>query len=433
MLANWRLALVAPLLFALSACSTTHRISYFDAIAAAPADNVMRVYVDGFGSIYPREPLAANAIADYDWDGSLFQHFTDGNSPCDAALLASEVRDLCEAVNRAAPELNGDAAEYAELSAWYDSQLSIWRERGERIAKRAVANGSEPTIVFLLHGFNTRFSEAVPDFAKARRMITERSPTSANLLFVEVFWDGCSVPLGVRCWGQAQASGPLVGFYLRPMFNAMNDELDRQGTRAKVRMLSHSSGAFVIGSTVGNPARVLPLLEDDRDFAYQRFADNASAKDGVYRVPTFDDLAIGMLAPATTVKTFSGSAEGSNEGMLSGNARLLYGINPDDEVITKGFVGCDRFGVTCMASSYENYCEYLADNPRLNARGIEAIAYDFKRESKREKHEFIAYLEQIETQTSFLADLLGPAGQMQQDGVYTCPPPEAAAEQINTN
>ena len=428
MFARVRLALLAPLIVALSACASTHRISYFDAIAAAPADDVMRVYVDGFGSVYPREPLAADSIADYHWNGSLFEHFAEGNSPCRAELMASEVRSLCEAIERAgSDDLSKDAREYARLSAWYDSQLSLWRTRGETIAARALKQGNEPVIVVLIHGFNTRFSEAVPDFVEARRLVKQTLGENQRALFVEVFWDGCAIPGGVRCWAKAQGSGPLVGFYLRPMFNAMNDALAQSGARANVRMLSHSSGAFVIGSTVGNPGDVLPLLDDEKDFAYQRFADNAAAKDGVYRVPQFDDLAIGLLAPATTVKTFSGQMDEAREGMMTRGARLLYGINPDDEVITKGFLGCQRFGVTCMASSYANYCEYLADSPRLAAQDITVTAFDFKRTENGEKHPFADYLKQIETQTSFLADLMASNGSTKDEGVYTCPQPDEAA------
>ncbi len=426
MIAQLRLLLAVPFLIALSACTTAHRVSYFDAIAATPQNDVIRVYIDGYGSVYPREPLPADAIADYHWNGSLFEHFVEDKSPCGSKLMASEVRDLCEAVTRAAPDLTGDAQKYGRLAAWYDSQLSIWRNRGERIANRALAQDSSPTIVVLFHGFNTRFSEAVPDFIEARRLIKQTLPQDEKPLFVEVFWDGCSDPLGVPCWSQAQGSGPLVGFFLRPMFNAMNDAITQRGAQAKVRMLSHSSGAFVLGSTVGNPGNVLPLLQDEKDFAYQRFADNAAAKDGVYRIPEFNDLAVGLMAPATTVKTFSGSESGVDVGILTRGARLIYGINPDDEIITKGFVGCDRFGVTCMASSYTDYCDYLADNQRLQSRQISVTAYDFKREQGGEKHPFTDYLAYVETQTTFLADLMGTIGQADRDGVYTCPPPIAS-------
>ncbi|MEL6876957.1 MAG: hypothetical protein AAGL68_02530 [Pseudomonadota bacterium] len=422
MLARLRLLLALPVLCLLAGCAITpHRVSYFDAIAAAPVDNVMRVYVDGYGSVYPREPLMADSIADYHWDGSLFNHFTGGNSPCREVMAATEVLSLCSAIAQAAlGEIDDDAV----IAAWYQAQEAIWRTRGQAIAKRAAANGQSPTIVFLVHGFNTRFSEAVPSFAEARRIITAKSANPQNLLFVETFWDGCSIQNGVGCWGQAQASGPLVGFFMRQMMNAMNEGLAEQGVQARVRMLSHSSGAFVIGSTLGNPDDVLPLLGKDGNYPYQRFAQHAADSEGTYRVPVFDDLAIGLLAPATTVKTFAGMG-GVDQGTLSRGMRLLYGINPDDEVITKGFIGCSRFGITCMASNYSDYCDYLSGDELLKRRRIGVTAYDFKRDEDRGEHAFEAYLTQIETNTSFLADLMAPAGQMQRAGEYICPAPEA--------
>ena len=426
MFARLRLFFALPVLCLLASCASPDRVSYFDAIAAAPVENVMRVYVDAQGSVYPREFTGASSIPSNQWDGSLFNHYTSKKSPCRSVGFERELRALCAAIGRLPQSLSpiSDLSGEAAQDAWFTTQEGIWRARGIEIANRAMARSETPTIVVLFHGFNTRFAEAVPNFATARLIVTANSPDPANLLFVETFWDGCSVDGGIRCWGKAQASGPLAGFFMRAMFNAMNEELNRKGAKAKVRMLSHSSGAFVISSTLGNPGDVLPLLKADARYPYRRFYENAAANEGAFAVPVFDDLAIGLLAPATTVKSFASLGQ-TNRGMLSSGARLLYAINPDDDVITKGPLGCRPFGTTCMASNYKDYCEYLAGDNQLAARKITVTPYDFKREKNGGEHAFRVYLTQMASTTSFLDDWLGSKDQARNDGQYLCDPSKA--------
>lgn len=417
------IAIIAILI--LGACASPHQVSYFDAVAAKPEPQVMRVYIDAEGSVYPRENVRSASVVSAHWNGSLFQHYRSDDEICEDASTTSEIGRLCLAIKPPADASQPDPASYVDPqfpieSEWHRAQQSILESRGREIARRA-ANASmrssnlmpeqSVTIVVLIHGFNNLFAEAVPSFAQARKLIAEASDPRENLMFVEIFWDGCAIPGGIRCWGKAQASGPLAGFAMRPMFNAMNDELAKRGRPSKIRILSHSSGAFVLGSTLGNPGEVLPLLKKPKRFGYRRFARFASSADGAFAVPQFHDLAVLMLAPATTVKTFGGG-EREDEGTLSRDMRLYYGINPDDSVINKKFVGCSIAGVTCMAAKYDDYCDHLHANERLMRRGIRVAAYDLKRDQNGSiapsEHAFEGYLQQIGTETSMLADFLAP-------------------------
>lgn len=411
-----KILLVGALAISAGGCSTVHQVPYFDAVAAGPAIEsdatsasslpVTRIYIDANGSLYPRESLPPHGIPAAHWNGSLFDHFRSSEALCTGALPDGEIGALCVAKIAGREEA---------LGQWYIAQEPMWMARGEAIVRKAVAASTNPEIIMLIHGFNNTMAEAAPNFAKARRLIAEAAPDPARLSVVEVYWDGCTVPGGVGCWAKAQGSGPLAGFSLRQLFNSIDQSLERRGLPSRIRVVAHSSGAFVVGAALGNPGRVLPDLLKRANFEYARFADHALDREGPHAIPAIDDLRLAMFAPATPTATFTGKETG--EGLQARDVRLLYTIQSNDKVLKKSAFGvtlkCARLGVTCMGLLPASHCREIGPSDHLRAIGTRAVAYDYTRKQSDwgdlfDEHGFGIYLDQASRPgNSILADLMG--------------------------
>jgi hypothetical protein len=392
----------------LGGCASVRNVGYFDAVAARPLANVERVYIDAHGSLYPETPLPSLAVPPADWDGSLFNWFTTGEgTPCEMRDPGADIASLCAAGK--------------DPSQWYGVQDSMWRERGVRIAEEA-AKSPDPEIVLFIHGFNNTMAEAAPNYSMAREMILASVPLArrSNLHFVEVYWDGCSVPGGLGCWAKGQGAGPLAGFALRQLLNSIDDRMAELGKPARFRVITHSSGAFVMGAALGNPGEVLPNLRDQKGWEYARFADHAKDETGAYRIPDPDEMRLAMFAPATPVQTFTGL--GPEQGLRARDVRLLYTVHPGDMALskTKGIhVGCEKAGVTCMGARTDLYCDLVKKSAKLDAHGTVRVAYDFTRPS--DAHAFAVYLDQAKSpDKSIIADLMTD-GALARTGEVPCP------------
>ncbi|ANU07253.1 hypothetical protein [Paraurantiacibacter namhicola] len=386
-----------------SACGLPRHVEYAKPAFLEGYANTTRLFVDARGDLYPASGIPKGGFKLGDYDGSLQAAFADtAKGPCPSEPDASLAGRLC----RAAPD---DAL-------WREEQAAQWQAAAKGIAAQYAAQGRKmpSTIFVIVHGFNNVEPEISPSYDRVKLAVMDRMADPRDVHFVEVYWDGCaSNAVGLGCWGRAQATGPLVGFAMRPFFNALP-----LADKTKVRILAHSSGAFVLGATFGDPVAVLDLLQNpEKNADYARFEQQRQATTGDYRIPQLKDLRVGIMAAATAPATFTGIIDrGKGEivfpgaGWLEKGSQILLSIQPDDAALNKGFVGCQRTGYSCLGARWTDACRVASDKG-LKDREVEVRTYDFTRgqypwsEDKR-SHNFGIYVLQAARGSTFLQDLL---------------------------
>lgn len=398
----WSLLILVSLF--LTGCDTRN-VSFFEAAEAEDLAGVSRIYSDALGNFYPRSGLdrTFNRLPEY--GGSLLTAMEDSSSGlCADVDEGSETASLCDAIP------NGD---------WHSTQTELRKNAAKKIIDEVRSNGKDTDIIFLVHGFNNTASEAEESFEVARASIAKYAMPNRKQHFVEVYWDGHkSIGIPRESWKNAQWSGPLIGFKLRQLMYYLNQEMgDANNQSIRLRFLTHSSGAFVVGAIFGDPRAALEKLRvepnlyggDYEFFAYHR---NSIDPGNHNSISSFDDLRIGMLAPATSDWTFIGNTR-FRGGFMSNGATVLFSIQPDDEALTKGGLGADTAdqgstGLGVDANSH--YCNGLRENSNLADRDIRFIAYNFRRDEdvfrdKVSSHDLVDYLDQAANHSSFMQDL----------------------------
>lgn len=392
----------------LSGCGGKN-VLFFENVGQPSPPNVTRLYVDAFGNLYPNSGLSQVYQPVDGHQGSLFAAMADSSSKlCPAESQPSEASVLCDAIL---------------MEGWHPSQYSLWEKSAKTIAEQAQIGSGEVDLIFLIHGYNNLESAAKKSYKKARKDIARYQSPGRRQYFIEVYWDGYTSDTGLGVWAKAQSSGPLVGFKLRRLIYAIKRDIGDNEADVRLRFLTHSSGAFVVGALFGDPIAALPLLKkekalmkkgkDANDEDYRFFFENRNKVDvkDYNSITSFRDLRIGMLAPATPSDTFAGSKKYKG-GLLSTGATVLLSIHPKDEALTKYFLGADFFnsGSTGLGAKTNHYCPDLKSNPDLERQGIRFVAYDFARNKDDfpdtvKSHKFVDYLDQATGHSTFMADL----------------------------
>jgi hypothetical protein len=244
-------------------------------------------------------------------------------------------------------------------------------------------------------------------------------------LFVEVYWDGFEGNIVSGAWGKAQASGPLVGFQMRQLFKAIQQSYKaNMHSLPKLMFITHSSGAFVAASTLGNPCSTLPDLQRPPSPEWVEFSENKMGKSEKYPIPEFPEIRLGMMAAATASNTFTGGTgsekldcdeKGKTGGILSENTTLIFTINGKDSALTKylGLANFDLFGATGAGAEKDLYCNELKQ-----VKGRDTKAYDFSDGGVLlwNSHKAESYLDRANT-TIFLEAVLG----YQDNYQFNCP------------
>ncbi len=396
-------------LLLLASCSERNA-SDFSLVEDEVPPGVTRLYIDAFGSLYPASGLKTDFAFSPRHHGSLLNAMLDETSGlCADVPTPSQAQILCSAL----PERN-----------WSLAQIELWTIRAKEILRDSKVQEGPVDLVFLIHGFNTLAKEARPEYKAARELISDKLPQGRQAHFVEIYWDGFRQDIFPEdAWANAQSGGPLVGLQLRRLMHAIRTNIDAMDNPdVRIRYLTHSSGAFVVGATFGDPIAALPDLQNPSDgnpeveTDYEFFARVRADTDPSFQnsVSSFDDLKIGMLAPATSDWTFVGNSE-FDAGFLSQNAIVLFSIHPADQVLNKFGIGADfaNTGSTGLGvDSAKHYCNHLRGNRKLAERGVRFLGYDFSRSASDfpgevRSHSFGVYLNQAANHSEFLADLFG--------------------------
>lgn len=317
---------------------------------------------------------------------------------------------------------------------WRQEQDRLLTMRAAKIialskkSDQAINSPGQTQIVFLVHGFNVEDSRA--DYAIARQRVRESYEGPADPIFVNVHWDGFKWTSldAATAWPSAQASGPLVGYSLRHVLNEIQDD----NPNRPVRIVTHSSGAFVIGATLGNPSSALPLLYNENKrkgvIGYNRLYNNVARLHtrprsnvdlkGQYGVPQLTDLRVAMYAAATPSTTFACrdtddiKCKGGNDspqGLLNPNTVLLVSINEHDFGLTKAIIPTTWSigGNSGLGADHNLYCKLERDLAALYPDGQtqgRLFAFEMRksgshlRYGKRKSHSFQEYLIQSESE-----------------------------------
>jgi len=343
------LALIAGAL--LSGCGTTFtsRNVFFgeqrgNHVASGGEADVIRLYFDRQGALYPdvQVPIADSELR-MTRDQSLMEYFLRSNSTCSAGNDWTGVRrSLCQLPQTEAGR---------RVEAWRAVQDELFTEAARTVRERLSAK-PRPLFV-LIHGY--RVADAESDYRKVRAKVTAH-PNSGVPLFLQVHWDGLKSPTPAFAWSRAQANGFLVGLSLRRVLKNLSEI-------TQVRVMTHSSGAFVFAATVGDPGAVFGALGNEST-EYREFRENASGSDR-FPIPRNADLRAAMVVPATPPESFAGGPHAHKEekalhhhaGVLA-PVRLIIGANPRDFGVTKAILpgNWSLLGSSSLGTSFNYFC-----------------------------------------------------------------------------
>ncbi|MGB0870955.1 MAG: hypothetical protein ACPGSD_15290 [Flavobacteriales bacterium] len=354
-------------------------------------DNVIRIYFDYLGSIYPNITIKdkefreqANALSCYYY-----------SNPKKINTISNQL-DI--------PTINKDIYKCNEYKPYNDPiQKALIQNFADLINIKS--KGKE--LIFIIHGFNThpldmRSSGAYQDMKKTREIINR---PNREIQFVEIYWDGFSDQYGsclmesfhaMKFWDNSQMSAVQSGLELRRLLSKIQ--------KNRIKVFTHSHGAGVITNALFNNEKFIqseynndPVLYDIKHNKYQ------SSK---YKTPT-SDFTIAMLAPAVPGENlfkyyYMRTTSSGNENVPLNNYKFIVGFNSNDAVTTKKKILTKKFGSTSLACKED---ELESTKKILNKDEVLMLSVDFsllKNGKKQKKHSWIEYLKNDNAIDSFL-------------------------------
>ena len=368
-----KIVFAAILSVSLSACA--NRVPLFKYIASPDAETV-RVAVDRHGSIYPDDLyLHTNDLQLTDF--SLKEYFR--KTDCTNLSEESIGREICQLHHDEENSVKSSDIDPKEsLEKLRSIEKTVWQQKAVEITNALESTNRD--LAILIHGFNDSTPELT--FLPMKKLIKSsyyyhRKETP---LFLEVVWDGTDSALG---WPKAQFSGPLVGLELRLLLNEVASTLKAKGSSLpNILVTTHSSGAYVIGSTLGNPSEAWNYKSDalsDRMIEKLTCSQNECCDAGPYKLPDYPSIGLAMYAPATPSNTFVGIIEeGSKKaplGLQANNLRVGFSINENDyalnKVMPRGFFWSRRWlGATHTGADQSVFKRFICKGFQFKERDL---------------------------------------------------------------
>ena len=379
---------ICSVIFLLSGCGSVYfgnRVQYEE----GPSKDAVHVYLDKRGSIYPTKSLVVNDDALDKAGGELKNYFSVQNPSCGVNGSAA----VCEIA---------DAPQEAKDSLWLREQ-DIWFDGVAAELKAKLASQQGPLVV-LIHGF--RVKNANPSYDAARVAVEGTLKSGARPTYLLVHWDGLKSFLPMGVWGRAQVNGFYVGASLRRVLRSVPVDVP-------VRIMAHSSGAFVSSAMVGDPSGTFEtvLYSNSNAHVYSpEFLEYLRAPDAS-PLPPFKDLRLAVIAPATTGEAFAGLIETPDwngtqikpipKGM-NARAKLIVGANKWDIGLAKviGVGSWSGLGSAALGRDVDAFCRVWKSLTRGRNGGPlpEPARIDFTRTNERswviwDSHDWKAYLQ----------------------------------------
>ena len=355
-------------------CATNVRFIDVASEQESVDDESINLFYDAFGSLYPKDGLEDLVWLNHEDNYSVFGVMLDNTIDCDKHTDSPEMMQLCQAVN---------GTFFENYEQHQIAQKSLIASRADHIYEQ-LDEGRE--LIVLIHGYNNNYFEAKKNFNRMKLEVRQYAKGSERkFLFLQVYWDGFKGNPVSGAWSKAQSSGPLVGFKMRLLFNALTENFS-DDEEPSITFISHSSGAFVLGALFGNPISALPDLETPESLYYQTFKDNRCGQGShEYSIPTFNSITLGMIAAATPTTTFNGVdtiGECENRaGLLADNVKMVFSMNKYDFALSKVFSleEFSIFGATTSGSNKDSYCKYINVLTHQN-KNIQTSAIHFEKE-----------------------------------------------------
>jgi len=258
-------------------------------------------------------------------------------------------------------------------------------------------------VLLVVHGFNNDFRGANKWLVPFEKAVLEAYPQVRS---TRVYWDGLlGNDAGIGIWGEAQYNGPRVGQQLRRVLNQLDADL-------RVRIFTHSSGAYVVTNALGDGSHSYRGFEGS-----VQLKERAGALDGAYAVPrNITDLRVAMLIPAQPLSAFDGFAQGT-KGVVP--TRLILGTSPRDKAATKLGVSCAIGGNTCMAVRTAEAFQWSRKALAPRAGQLMVIGFPAPATGHHE-HGVEWYMEDREQWQALLGQLLGDASGCPASGKTWC-------------
>ena len=323
----------------------TGAVVFFDRVGKPNNDpGIIDVFFDQYGDVYSEDeyfPDRLNLVAPDSNSSHLQCYYRSYTSKYDGVSCSLRQRQ--------------------HAKQWRKEQDQRLRSIAQRIANTVRDQHYANELVLLVHGFNVTYESATNQqngmYEIAYQKIISARTEGATPVFVRVFFDGGKHSDGADAapaWLKAQSAAPAIGFRLRRLLNEVTAILNEDASESNVRslpplrVLTHSTGAVVIGSLFGDARAALPCLRQNSKTASSRPLTNCSAdydefreylENGApeeYDVPKFPDTRVIMLAPATPPSTFAGSTEYAGL-QLGSDHTMVISLRPEDKVLTKTY------------------------------------------------------------------------------------------------
>lgn len=301
--------------------------------------NIVRVYFDKWGNLYPDAKLYIpyKAFFDASHTGNTYRenNYT-GNLKLYYLRNPSALHALGEFYG--ITEVNS-AAEMFETT-----EKAIVKRTADEINK-LLNSGDSKTLVVFIHGFND--SDPTGDYDQLRNEINNIGLSESKFfIYLEIFWDGLTSnqadPSKMKIWGRAQKNSSNVSIGLREL-------LDNIGQNFKIRLITHSLGASIATGALFNTN----TKWDNRDKDYYKESINTPT-------PAQNNIRLGMIAPAipgvSTFTDFNNRGDHSITPEKNNINRIVLGINTKDYALKKRAFGKDNagvFGATSLGCDYK--------------------------------------------------------------------------------
>lgn len=356
-----RLCVILVAALAASGCSTYRNVVYTqkERSTEQPA-----LFMDRRGDLYPPASVYVSK-----W-GVMGRRFKEANLEAyfgrQASRQSSHWQELLHATG-VQPTGNFD-------TDWNLVQRELVRQAVKKFKREGATD-----VLLVVHGFNNDFEKANNWLDAFQANIQQTRPGTH---VVRLYWDGLSNRTGIGIWGEAQYNGPYVGQSLRRILNQLDPEI-------KLRIFTHSSGAYVVVNALGNGGASF------NDFRHKDWGEQIRARagqtEGEYAIPSkLSDLRVAMLVPAQPTIAFDRFTQNKQKGAGLGGAipkRLILGTSAQDSATTKHFVGCDKFGVTCMATQPKSACSEVRTALERPGQPSPVVVVNFPNPANGDRHD----------------------------------------------
>lgn len=365
----------------------------------ADTKNVIRIYFDKFGELYPDKKFHIPYKSFFD---PVKKTSTYKEKPTTASLLEYYLKnpDQLKELRKSYPV---DYSSNDNKGLFYAIQNKIRANTVDEIKTKLKESNSITLIVFI-HGFND--PDPTGDYQQLRdSIICKGHDSNRDFVYLEVFWDGLTCnqgnPAFAGIWGMAQQNSAYTSLGLRHIFNRLPEN-------TKIRIITHSLGASVATGSLFN------TFSKWKKYDGFDYLDSAIT----IKTPPQKDIRIGMLAPAIPGEnTFRDINNRIPITTIPNDrvSRIVVGYNVNDLAVTKRILRKDisaKMGATSLGCNLPRKKGPLKDEVEAtkkvltdsNYNGVfSAIDFsEFGRKVKKEEHGLYYYLQRDNATVDFL-------------------------------